>query len=112
MQYGFGVPVAIILFCLLGQQLNMLAFRLFNWPRADRLAVGIEVTMRNMNLAILITARLFAPTDPLGGEVLFVVLFYAGAAMGIGLPLAFNHRRLARSEEPAPSTPATPSTVP
>jgi bile acid:Na+ symporter, BASS family len=95
-EYGVGVPLVIILFCLLGQQINMLPFRLFHWPRQDRMAVGIEITMRNMNLALLISARLFPPTDPRGGAVLYVILFYAGAAMGIGLPLALNHRRLSR----------------
>ena len=97
-QYGLWLPILIILFCLLGQQINMLPFRLFGWPRQDRMAVGIEITMRNMNLALLINARLFPESDPLGGEVLYVILFYAGAAMGVGLPLALNHRRLAKRE--------------
>jgi BASS family bile acid:Na+ symporter len=97
-QYGLRVPIAIILFALIGQQLNMLPFYLLHWPRRDRMAVGIEITMRNMNLALLIKANLFHATGDLGDAVLFVILFYAGAAMGIGLPLAFNHRRLARRE--------------
>ncbi len=97
--YGVGVPVAIILFCVLGQQLNMLPFRVFKWPRQDRMAVGIEITMRNMNLALLIKAKLFPEADDLGNGVLFVILFYAGTAMCVGLPLAFNHRRIARQEE-------------
>jgi BASS family bile acid:Na+ symporter len=104
-----AAPIAIILFCLLGQQLNMLPFRLFGWPRADRMAAGIEITMRNMNLALLIWARLFPESsDPklalLRSEVLFVILFYAGAAMGVGFPLALNHRRMARKEAVAGET--------
>jgi BASS family bile acid:Na+ symporter len=97
-QYGLGVPVAIIAFCLLGMQINMLPYRFLPWPRADCMAVGIEITMRNMNLALLIKARLFPETDELGNGVLFVILFYAAAAMGAGLPLALNHRRKARKE--------------
>lgn len=109
-QHGWGVPLAIILFCIAGQQLNMLPFYLLKWPRTDRMAVGIEVTMRNMNLALLINARLFPEgddptTNALGEGVLFVILFYAAAAMGAGVPLALNHRRLARQE--AQETPAT-----
>ena len=99
---GFGVPIAIILFCVLGQQLNMLPIRLLGWPRSDRMAIGIEVTMRNMNLALLINANLFPPaTDHLnlGEGVLFVILFYAAAAMVIGLFLTLNHRRMARRDE-------------
>jgi bile acid:Na+ symporter, BASS family len=96
--YGWTVPLAIILFCLLGQQLSMLPFYVLRWPRADRMAVGIEVTMRNMNLALLLKARLFPEADAIGNGVLFVVLFYAAAAMGAGLPLALNHRRLSQRE--------------
>src|SRR5436305_1622835 len=53
-EYGWGGPIAIILFCLIGQQIAMLPFYLLGWPRGDRLAAGIEVTMRNMNLALLL----------------------------------------------------------
>ncbi len=94
--YGWGAPLAIIAFCVAGQQLTMLPFYVMRWPRADRMAVGIEVTMRNINLALLLKARLFPEADALGNGVLFAVLFYAAAAMGAGLPLALNHRRLAR----------------
>jgi BASS family bile acid:Na+ symporter len=101
-EYGLRVPLVIILFCLLGQQVNMLPFRIFPWPRQDRLAAGIEVTMRNMNLALLLLEVLFPPSNPslkpLGDAVLFVVLFYAAVAMGAGLPLALNHRRMWRRE--------------
>lgn len=95
--YGWGAPIAIIVFCIAGQQTAMLPFYLFRWPRTDRMAVGIEVTMRNMNLALLLKARLF-PDGPVADGVLFVVLFYAAVAMVAGLPLALNHRRLSRRE--------------
>lgn len=103
-QHGIGVPIAIILFCLIGQQLSMVPFYFFKWPRTDRLAVGIEVTMRNMNLALLIKARLFPGADEIGDGVLFVILFYAAVAMGCGLPLSLNHRRLSRREQAEPQT--------
>ena len=70
-------------------------------PRGDRLAVGIEVTMRNMNLALLLNVSLFGGQPELSGGVLFVVLFYAAVAMVAGLPLALNHRRLWRRERHA-----------
>jgi BASS family bile acid:Na+ symporter len=78
----------------------MLPFYLLRWPRPDRMAAGIEVTMRNINLALLLASRLFPEPDALGNGVLFVSLFYAAVAMGAGLPLALNHRRLARKEKP------------
>ena len=99
--YGWRAPAAIILFCLLTMQLTMLPFRLLGWPRADCLSAGIEATMRNLNLALLLKALLFPAekgADPIGDGVLFVILFYAGVALCSGLPLALNFRRWARSE--------------
>jgi BASS family bile acid:Na+ symporter len=98
-EYGLIVPLAIILFCLVGQQLNMTPFYILKMPRGDRLAVGIEATMRNMNLALLLNTSLFARNPEVYGGVLFVVLFYAATAMVCGLPLALNHRRLWRRED-------------
>ena len=92
------MPMAIIAFCVVGMQVNLLPYRFLKWPRSDAVAVGIEITMRNMNLALLIKARLFPDADELGNGVLFVILFYAAAAMGAGLPLALRYRRKARKE--------------
>ncbi len=98
--YGWRTPLAIILFCFLSQQLGMLPFHLLRWPRPDRMAVGIEVTMRNMNLALFLNTLLFPASDDhlqiLANGVLFVILFYASAAMVIGLIVLFVHRWLAR----------------
>jgi bile acid:Na+ symporter, BASS family len=97
--YGWRAPLAIIFFCVLGQQLNQVPFYVFHWPRTDRLAAGMEVTMRNMNLALLLYASLFADNQHIAPEVLFVLLFYAATAMIVGLPLALRHRRLGRIEK-------------
>lgn len=101
---GLTVPVAIIVFALVCMQVTMLPFRGLGWPRADTVSAGLEVTMRNMNLALLLKAGLFPDRGPadlaaLGAEVMFVVLFYAGAAFFLGLPLALNFRRMARRDE-------------
>ena len=74
----------------------MLPFYVLRW-RAHRLAVSIEVTMRSAELALLSRRNCF-PAGWVGNGVLFVILFYAAAAMGAGLPLALNHRRMARKE--------------
>lgn len=108
---GLVVPVAIVAFALLCMQLNMLPFRVLGWPRADTVSAGMEVTMRNVNLALLLKAGLFPDRGPadlaaLGAEVMFVVLFYAGAAFFLGLPLALNFRRMARRDESRGSRPA------
>ncbi|MBL8794460.1 MAG: bile acid:sodium symporter [Planctomycetia bacterium] len=102
-ELGWKVPLAIILFCVLAQQAVMLPFRVLRWPRADCLSVGVEATMRNLNLALLLKALLFPVsekgTDALADGVLFVILFYAGVAMIVALPLALRFRRMARREE-------------
>jgi hypothetical protein len=61
--------------------------------------MGIEVTMRNVNLALLLKALLFPAAkgkDPIGDTVLFVVLYYAAVAMVAAIPLTLNHRRILR----------------
>jgi BASS family bile acid:Na+ symporter len=99
LDYNWRVPAAIILFCLAQQQLSMLPFRALRWPRADGVAVGIEVTMRNVNLALLLWELLFPGSDnPLANGVLFVVLYYGGTAMIVGAPLALRYRKALRGE--------------
>ncbi len=110
---GLAVPVAIVLFGLFCQWSNMAPFRILGWPRADKVSAGIEITLRNMNLALLLKASLFperGPTDlaAIGAEVMFVILFYAGAAFFLGLPLALRYRRIAGRE----LHPEGPATVP
>ncbi len=101
---GLIVPIAIVVFGILCQQLIMLPFRVFGWPRAETVTAGMEITMRNMNLALLLKVSLFPERGPaelaaVGAEVMFAVLFYAGAAFFLGLPLALNFLRLARRDE-------------
>jgi bile acid:Na+ symporter, BASS family len=95
--YSWKVPVAILVFCVGAMQLSMLPFRVFGWSKADAVAVGIEVTMRNINLALLLKALLFPAADAVGNAVLFVVLYYGGTAMVAGLPLALRYRRKVRA---------------
>jgi bile acid:Na+ symporter, BASS family len=90
--YGWKAPLAIIVFCVTAMQVSLLPFRLLGWPRQDAVAIGIEVTMRNMNLALLLAVQLFPATDELGNGVLFVVLYYGATALVAGLPLALRHR--------------------
>lgn len=106
--HGWLTPIAIIVFSVLAMQAVMLPFRVFGWPRADTVTAGIEMTMRNMNLALLLKASLFPDRGPtsvadIGMEVLFVILFYAGAALFIGLPLALRYHRMARREDRQPA---------
>lgn len=103
-EYGLKTPLAIIVFCILSMQLSMAPFRILRWPWKDTVAVGIESTMRNMNLALLLKASLFplehgatdGIPDAIGAGVLFVILYYAATAMVAGLPLVLHYRLKAR----------------
>lgn len=100
-EYGWRAPVAIILFCVLTMQASMLPFRLLHWSRADCLSVGVEATMRNMNLALLLQESLFRlgrASNPIADGVLFVVLFYAATALVAGSLLSLKFRRMARRD--------------
>jgi BASS family bile acid:Na+ symporter len=100
--YGWSAALAIIVWCVLSMQLCMLPMRVLGWPKADCLSVGIEVTMRNLNLALALKPLLFPAghgEDPIADGVLFVILFYSGVAMGAGTPLALNFRRMIRKEQ-------------
>jgi BASS family bile acid:Na+ symporter len=93
--YGWRGQAAVIALCVLMQQLSMLPFRLRGWSRPDCLAVGIEATMRNMNLALLLREVLFPQgtgMEAVADSVLYVILFYAGVAVGAGAPLALRYR--------------------
>jgi BASS family bile acid:Na+ symporter len=91
--YGWTAPLAILILCVGAMQLSMLPFRLLGWSKPDAVAVGIEVTMRNINLALLLKALLFPGKDAVANGVLFVVLYYGGTALLAGLPLALRYRR-------------------
>ncbi|QDU61360.1 Sodium Bile acid symporter family protein [Planctomycetes bacterium Pan216] len=106
--YGWRVPTAIILFCVVAQQLSMIPFRFLGWPSPDRIAVGMEVTVRNVNLALLVKASLFPAAAILtsGAEgvsstaiadgVLFVVLYYGAVSLVASVPVMVIHRRMLR----------------
>jgi BASS family bile acid:Na+ symporter len=102
--YGLVGLLAVPLLCLGGQLAALAAARLAGLAAPDRLALAIEATIRNTNLALLVKTSL-APAgeapDPLGDGMLFVALLYGGVALGFSaLPIAW-HRRAGRLERPA-----------
>jgi len=107
-EYGWQGPVAIILFCVISQQLSMMPFRLLGWPRADRLSIGLDVTMRNINLSLVLLAMmrevllerqralgmalLNAEEERVLAGIFWTILFYAGAAATAGFVVALQFR--------------------
>jgi BASS family bile acid:Na+ symporter len=122
-EYGWQAPLAIITFCLVGQQLSMMPFRLLGWPRRDRLSIGLDVTMRNINLALVLLAMMretllerqrtlgLAELDEGMERVLagifWAILYYAGVAATAGFIVAIQFR-YAGPEQNSPMTDRDP----
>lgn len=106
--YGWTTPLVIIGLCLVIQNVSMALFPLLGWPVADQTAVGIGITIRNVNLALLLAARLF-PADAsggsnsLGGGVLYVTLFWGALSLIVCTSSVFVQRR-AMGREASPVT--------
>jgi BASS family bile acid:Na+ symporter len=103
--HGAVALVAVPLASLVFQQAGYAAAWLGRLPPRDRLAIAIEVTIRNANLAILVKASLFPASDrpdPIGDGMFFVALLYGGAALLVAaLPVALGRRRLPALEPSA-----------
>jgi BASS family bile acid:Na+ symporter len=75
-------------------------------------AIGIEATIRNSNLGILVKASLFPAVvgviDPIGDGMFFVALLYGGAALFVALPLILVSRRRFAPPPTEPDAPPNP----
>jgi BASS family bile acid:Na+ symporter len=89
--FGWTGPALIVLFSFAIQQIANVAVLSTGLGRRDLVAIGIEVTVRNTNLALLIKASMFPAVagvaDPVADGVLFVALLYGGVALPVALPL-------------------------
>ncbi len=112
-KHGWRAPIAILFFCVLTQQCAMLPIRFSGWAARDWVAVGIEATIRNVYLGLLLTTLLFpANTSELGNQVMFVVLFYGPASMGAAFPVTMRIRRFHnKQEQAAKPSDATPTEI-
>lgn len=99
--YGWSVPIAIIVTCLLAQNINVVAFKLLKRPPEDEFAATVAVTIRNVNLALLLKARLFPAavkgSDPIADGILFVILFYGAVSLIVSVPSVLLHLKLTGS---------------
>ncbi|MCA9119078.1 MAG: bile acid:sodium symporter family protein [Planctomycetaceae bacterium] len=87
--YGWRTPVALILFGTILMWSGVGTSTIFRLPRDDRFAIAIEVLVRNSGLALLIKAAILPSVagvaDPFGDGALYVILFYTGVSLLIGL---------------------------
>ena len=104
-EYGLGIPALLVAFVYASLLLARWIAVLLGHDWIDAFTMGIEVAVRNGNLAIALVASLFPAThkdDPVGRGVFFVTLFYSGAMMVIGLISVARRRwELAREERRA-----------
>lgn len=101
---AFGATNAMILvgFTLLLMWLGLFFPRLLGLSRDDIVAIDMEVSVRNVNLAVLIIASLFPASNPevadLGSMALFTALAYGALMMLPALILIIGNRMLAKSD--------------
>jgi len=91
--YGAPALVALGLFAAGLQALALATGRGLGLARRDRLALAIEVTIRNTNLGLLVKASVFPARpgvpDPIGDATFFMALLYGGVALLLALPTVY-----------------------
>lgn len=97
LQQGLSAITALLALATAVQATALVTARAIGLPAVDAVAVTIEVTVRNTNLALMLKAALFPAVpgvaDPLGDGVLYVALMYGGLALPAIAPLVALHRR-------------------
>jgi len=91
------LPPWLVLFASISLVLTVGLAALVGLGRTDRMAIGIETTLRNTNLALLLKASLFpaagAGMDPFSDAVLAVVLLAGGLQAAPLFPAVLGFRR-------------------
>lgn len=108
-EHGWTVPVLLV-GCAIGQYaMTQLVTRLIGLCPGDCYTLAIEVSIRNGNLAILLSGTLFANATaaeaPISSGALYVALFYGGAALVlaiVGIWIKLLTHRLKRLRHTAP----------
>ncbi len=97
MEQGVSAILGIVLLALSAQIVALVVTRATRVADADQIAIAVEVTVRNTNLALMIKASLFpvipGVADPFADGVLYIALMYGGIALPVVAPLVSTHRR-------------------
>lgn len=95
--YGRIGPASVLLLACVFQLAAVLAGRLGRLAPRDRLAIVIEATLRNTNLAVLVKASILPATvveyAEVGDAMFFVALLYGGFGLGLSTLLVMLGRR-------------------
>lgn len=104
MQQGLAAILGVVALALAAQIVAVVVTRASGMRSTDSVAVAIEVTIRNTNLALMLKASLFPAIagvpDPFGDGVLYIALMYGALALPIVMPLVIFHRRQAAGFRP------------
>lgn len=97
--YGIRIPLLVFIYCLFIQVVILRGSRyLLKFSHRDSTTLGIESSMKNVNLSLLIAASFFGlegPNADFGGGVLFVLLLYGGVSLAVSaVPAVANFRHL------------------
>jgi BASS family bile acid:Na+ symporter len=90
-EYGWKPPAIIVLFGITLAITVPHLCRLLRRYDDDTVALGIEVTVRNIGVALLLI-HFFFPGSDAQGHVLYTCLFYAGCSGFFAVPLLLLHR--------------------
>ena len=113
--YGISGILALLCFCTIIQLAGWLASRAAGLARRDTLAIVIELSYRNISLALAVKAIVFPARDgvldPIGDAVIFTALLYGGVSLFMALvPVVMNRRWAAPAAAPHPAAePARPA---
>lgn len=90
-EYGWAPPLQIVLFGICLAILVPWACRLLGRYDDDTVAIGIEVTIRNVGVGLLLFPFFF-PGEEAQGHLLYTCLFYSGISAFLAVPLLLLHR--------------------
>lgn len=102
--FGFFSASILSLFAFLLLISGLVVPKILSLPTQDAIAIDMEVTVRNINLAVLIIASLFPAANTstlhLGNDALFTVLAYGALMMAPAGFLIIGHRYFLAQNHP------------
>ncbi len=106
--YGPRIPFIVFLYCLIIQIIILRgSLHVLKFSYRDSTALGIESSMKNINLGVLIAASLFGiegENAAFGAGVLFVLLLYGGVNLFVAAVPAISNIRYLKKVEKATAT--------
>ena len=94
--YGFTNTALLLLFLAIVTALSIIVPKIFRLGAADVTAINMEISIRNVNLGLLVKTSMFptliGSTNPIGNDVLMTVLLCGGYQLVLCFPLIYLGR--------------------